>query len=122
MLVALELSGNASSIHGEGRKAHALLDDAREIISGALGAIAPMVVFTSGGSEANNLALKGAPVRRLIVSAIEHPSVLESAKASDKRPTPPHTGTGCPRAAAGSRTPRSFPAVASTDVGVAGCP
>jgi cysteine desulfurase len=84
MLAALELSGNASSIHGEGRKAHALLDDAREIISGALGAIAPMVVFTSGGSEANNLALKGAPVRRLIVSAIEHPSVLEAAKASDK--------------------------------------
>lgn len=84
MLAALELSGNASSLHAEGRRAHALLDDAREIIARALGAIAPMVVFTSGGSEANNLALKGAPVERLIVSSVEHPSVLEAAKASGR--------------------------------------
>jgi cysteine desulfurase len=41
-----------------------------------------MVVFTSGGSEANNLALKGAKVERLLVSAIEHPSVIEAARAS----------------------------------------
>ena len=61
-----------------------LLDEAREVIARALGAIAPMVVFTSGGSEANNLALKGAPVERLIVSAIEHPSVLAAARASGK--------------------------------------
>ena len=85
MLAALELHGNASSVHAEGRKAHALLDDAREAIGRAVGAIAPMVVFTSGGSEANNLALKGAPVRRLIVSTIEHPSVLEAANASGKQ-------------------------------------
>jgi cysteine desulfurase len=44
-----------------------------------------MVVFTSGGSEANNMALKGAPVERLIVSATEHPSVLEAATASGKK-------------------------------------
>ena len=44
----------------------------------ALGVIAPMVVFTSGGSEANNMALKGIAVERLLVSAIEHPSVLEA--------------------------------------------
>ncbi|MBL8893514.1 MAG: cysteine desulfurase, partial [Rhizobiales bacterium] len=43
-----------------------------------------MVVFTSGGSEANNLALRGAKVERLLVSAIEHPSVLEAARASGK--------------------------------------
>jgi cysteine desulfurase len=43
-----------------------------------------MVVFTSGGSEANTMALKGAGVERLIVSAVEHPSVLEAAKASGK--------------------------------------
>jgi len=84
MLAAWELSGNASSVHAEGRQAHALLDDAREAVARALGAIAPMVVFTSGGSESNNLALKGAPVRRLIVSAVEHPSVLEAAQASGK--------------------------------------
>ncbi len=85
MLTALELHGNASSIHAEGRQAHALLDDAREVIGRALGAIAPMVVFTSGGSEANNLALKGAPAKRLIVSAIEHPSVLEAARVSGRQ-------------------------------------
>src|SRR5687767_3625550 len=85
MLRALELEGNASSIHAEGRAAHALLDDAREVIARALGAIAPMVVFTSGGSEANNLALKGSPIERLIVSAIEHPSVLEAARGAGKQ-------------------------------------
>jgi cysteine desulfurase len=85
MLRALELEGNASSIHAEGRAAHALLDDARELIARALGAIAPMVVFTSGGSEANNLALKGSPIGRLIVSAIEHPSVLEAARGAGKQ-------------------------------------
>jgi cysteine desulfurase len=43
-----------------------------------------MVVFTSGGSEANNLAIKGAAVERIIVSAVEHPSVLQAATASGK--------------------------------------
>lgn len=84
MLAALDAGGNASSIHAEGRAARKLLDDAREQVARAVGVIAPMVVFTSGGSEANNLALKGAPVERLIVSAIEHPAVLEAAKASGK--------------------------------------
>lgn len=84
MLSALELQGNASSVHAEGRRAHAMLDDARETIARALGAIAPMVVFTSGGGEANNLAIKGTPAARLIVSAVEHPSVLEAAKATGK--------------------------------------
>ena len=84
MLAALDAGGNASSVHAEGRVARRLLDDAREQVARAVGVIAPMVVFTSGGSEANNLALKGAPVERLIVSAIEHPAVLEAAKASGK--------------------------------------
>lgn len=84
MLSALALHGNASSIHAEGRAARACLDASREALARALGVIAPMVVFTSGGSEANNLALKGAPVERLIVSAVEHPSVIEAARASGK--------------------------------------
>jgi cysteine desulfurase len=84
MLSALETGGNASSVHREGRAARKLLDDARETVARAVGVIAPMVVFTSGGSEANNLALKGAPVERLIVSAVEHPSVIEAAKASGR--------------------------------------
>lgn len=85
MLSALALHGNASSIHAEGRAAHAALDASREALAQALGVISPMVVFTSGGSEANNLALKGSPVERLIVSAVEHPSVIEAAKASGKQ-------------------------------------
>jgi len=84
MLAALDAGGNASSVHAEGRAARKLLDDARDQVARAVGVIAPMVVFTSGGSEANNLALKGATVERLIVSAIDHPAVLEAAKASGK--------------------------------------
>ena len=84
MLAAMALPGNASSVHGEGRAARKLLDDAREQVARAVGVIPPMVVFTSGGSEANNMALKGAAVERLIVSAVEHPSVLEAAKAAGK--------------------------------------
>jgi cysteine desulfurase len=84
MLAAMAVTGNASSVHGEGRAARQLAEEAREQVARAVGVIAPMVVFTSGGSEANNLALKGAPVERLIVSAVEHPSVLEAARASGK--------------------------------------
>ena len=53
-------------------------------VARAIGVMAPMVVFTSGGSEANTMALSGATVRRLLVSAIEHPSVLAAASASGK--------------------------------------
>jgi cysteine desulfurase len=84
MLAALETGGNASSIHAEGRAARKILDDAREVIARELGVIAPMVTFTSGGSEANNLAIKGVAVERILISAIEHPSVIETAKASGK--------------------------------------
>lgn len=84
MAEALGLAGNASSVHAEGRAARRILEAAREVIAGALGVLPPMVVFTSGGSEANNLAIKGAPVDRLLVSAIEHPSAIEAAKASGR--------------------------------------
>ena len=84
MTAAMDCTGNASSVHGEGRAARKVLDDARDQVARAVGVIAPMVVFTSGGSEANNMVLKGAPVERIIVSAIEHPSVLEAARAAGK--------------------------------------
>jgi cysteine desulfurase len=80
MLAALEQTGNASSIHADGRGARAVVDKARERIALAVGALPQMVIFTSGGTEANNLAIKGAPAERLIISAIEHPSVIETAK------------------------------------------
>jgi cysteine desulfurase len=83
MAAALELSGNPSSVHAEGRQARSMVEQARVTISGAVGALPRNVVFTSGGTEANALALtpsvrrgSGFPVKRLLVSAIEHASVL----------------------------------------------
>ncbi len=84
MRAAMDVEGNASSLHREGRLAHKLLDDSREAIAGAIGALAPMVVFTSGGSEANNMAIRNAPIERILVSAIEHPSVIEAARLAHK--------------------------------------
>lgn len=80
MLAALDLVGNPSSVHAEGRAAHQILDSARTDVAALVGAEARCVTFTSGGTEANMLALSpgtGRPRRdRLMVSAIEHPSVL----------------------------------------------
>jgi cysteine desulfurase len=84
MLAAMEVAGNPSSVHGEGRAARKIADDARAVIAAELGVIAPMIIFTSGGSEANNLAIKGVSVERLLISAIEHPSVIEAARASGR--------------------------------------
>src|SRR6478736_7064660 len=82
-VAAMDLSGNPSSVHAEGRRARRLVEDARATIAGAVGALARNVIFTSGGTEANALALTpglrratGLPVQRLVVSAIEHASVL----------------------------------------------
>jgi cysteine desulfurase len=83
MAAAWDLRGNPSSVHAEGRQARRLVEDARASISGAIGARPRNLVFTSGGTEANALALtpgvrraSGPPVQRLAVSAIEHASVL----------------------------------------------
>jgi cysteine desulfurase len=84
MFAAMEIHGNASSIHREGRRARKLLDEAREKLARAIGCIAPSVIFTSGGSEANNLAIRGIAVERLLVSAIEHPSVLAAVRESGR--------------------------------------
>ena len=84
MLAALETGGNASSIHAEGRAARKIVDDAREALGFALGCLPQMLVFTGSGTEANNLALRGVQAERILVSAIEHPSVLAAAKASGK--------------------------------------
>jgi cysteine desulfurase len=78
---ALEVTGNPSSVHGEGRAARRLVEDARAEVAALAGAGPRDVIFTSGGTEANMLALSpatagGAPFQRLLLSAIEHPSVL----------------------------------------------
>jgi cysteine desulfurase len=83
MGAAWDLCGNPSSVHAEGRQARRLIEDARATISAATGALPQNLIFTSGGTEANALALtpglrrsSGLPVKRLVVSAIEHASVL----------------------------------------------
>jgi cysteine desulfurase len=80
---AWDFAGNPSSVHAEGRQARRLIEEARASIAGAIGALPRNVVFTSGGTEANALALKpglrrnlGRPVERLVISAVEHASVL----------------------------------------------
>ncbi len=76
--------GNASSRHEYGRAARRAIDDARARVAAAVGAHPTEVVFTSGGSEANNLFIKGAAARMkpglVQVSAIEHPCVREPAR------------------------------------------
>src|SRR5262245_23632849 len=76
-LAALDVVGNPSSVHAEGRAARRLVEEARESVAALMGAEPRNVVFASGGTEANMLALAPAGGRdRLLVSAIEHPSVL----------------------------------------------
>jgi cysteine desulfurase len=83
MAAAWDLSGNPSSVHAEGRRARRLVEEARAAVARAVGALSRNVIFTSGGTEANALALtpglrrdSAPPVERLLVSAIEHASVL----------------------------------------------
>ncbi len=85
MTSALTAGGNPSSVHAVGRSARARMEQARTQVAALIGAPASTVVFTSGGTEANALAIESAVaggVRRLLVSAIEHDAVLETAKAS----------------------------------------
>jgi|SRR5579871_2389838 len=92
MADALDLPGNASSVHAEGREARKWIERARAAVASAIGAHPRDVIFTSGGTEANALALApglkrdGAPpVERLVVSAIEHASVLSGGRFSPER-------------------------------------
>lgn len=84
--------GNASSVHHFGQQAKAALDQARGQVASLIGADASELVFTAGGTESNNIAIRGAadaldPTRRkhLVVSAIEHEAVLNTAKSLAKR-------------------------------------
>ncbi len=84
MLAALEAGANPSSVHGPGRAARKLLEQARSQVAVAIGARAQDVVFTSGGTEANALALNGIVAQlegqcTLLVSAIEHEAVTKNA-------------------------------------------
>jgi len=83
MAAAMALAGNPSSVHGEGRAARRVIEQARAQVAAGCGAPPAGVIFTSGGTEANVQALgphwthaPEAPFARLLVSAVEHPSVL----------------------------------------------
>ena len=81
MAEALAAVGNPSSVHGFGRAARARLETAREQVAALVGAQPAQVVFTSGGTEANSLALTATGRARVLVSAIEHDSVLKATAA-----------------------------------------
>lgn len=83
---ALRETGNPSSVHVFGRRARRRVEDAREAVAALVGARPAGVVFTSGGSEANNLALSGLPSGRVLVSAMEHDSVLQAAPEARRLP------------------------------------
>ena len=82
MLTALDALGNPSSIHGEGRAARRVLEDAREAIAARFGGAARNLVFTAGGTEADALAIHGlAGGGRVLRGATEHPAVIAAAGA-----------------------------------------
>jgi cysteine desulfurase len=80
MTAVLSETGNPSSVHAYGRVARRHLDLARQQVAALVGAKAENVIFTSGGTEANNLALLNGGHQRLLVSAIEHDSILKPAR------------------------------------------
>jgi cysteine desulfurase len=71
----MPLTGNASSVHGCGRQVRRLIEDSRRVVAAAAGGAATGLIFTSGGTEANALALLGSGRPRRLVSAVEHASV-----------------------------------------------
>lgn len=87
MADAFGAGGNPSSVHGAGRLARRALESARERIAAAVNVDPAQVIFTSGGTEANNLALAGFPGHHLVISAIEHGSVMAPALMFDPHAT-----------------------------------
>jgi cysteine desulfurase len=80
MAAALDVTGNPSSVHAAGRAARHLVETARQQVAALVGVEPRDVIFTSGGTEANVLALSPALGDVLLVSAIEHPSVLQGGR------------------------------------------
>ncbi len=80
---AMAATGNASSVHAEGRAAHALVEEGREAVRRLVNAPVNGVIFTSGGTESIHYAINGVKnLQRLFVSAIEHPAVIATAEAT----------------------------------------
>lgn len=97
MISCMKNTGNPSSIHRDGRSARRMVENAREEVAALLNVDTSEILFTSGGTEANNTALRGAPPGRIITTQIEHESVLEPCMAeASSRPisyiSPDNTG------------------------------
>jgi cysteine desulfurase len=80
-----EKFGNPSSIHSLGQEAKEAMENARKQVASVINASPEEIIFTSGGTEADNLALKGIESNKIITSSIEHAAVLEAAQASGKQ-------------------------------------
>src|SRR5262245_17706072 len=114
--------GNASSVHHFGQRAKALLDEARSAVAALIGGEPAEIVFTSGGTEADNLALRGAAEalegtgrRHLVTSSIEHEAVLNTVKALVKRGW---TSTLLPVDASGIVSPAALAAAITPQTGI----
>ncbi len=83
---ALAHCGNPSSVHRSGRAARQRIERAREAVASLIGAAPDGVVFVSGGTEANHLALLGSGRERILVSAVEHNSVLQAVPTAERIP------------------------------------
>lgn len=86
-----EYFGNASSLHSFGREAKKVLEESRETVANFIGAKKNEIIFTAGGTESDNMAIKGVAYKNqkkgnhIITSAIEHPAVLETCKYLEKQ-------------------------------------
>ncbi len=117
-----ETFGNASSVHGFGQQAKAALDDARASVAELIGADAAEIVFTAGGTESDNFALRGAAEaqearkrRRIVTTAIEHEAVLNTCRHLGRRG---YECTILPVTTQGVVTPDALGAVMADDVAV----
>lgn len=86
MADAMRIPANASSVHACGREAKRLIEQARNQVAALAGAEPSQVIFNSGATESNNTILKASAGRRILISATEHPSVLESAPQAERIP------------------------------------
>lgn len=83
---AMASVGNASSVHGAGRRARKAVEDARRKLAALLGAAPNQVVFTSGGTEADNQVMHMCDPARTFVSAVEHPAILDACPGAQRVP------------------------------------
>ncbi|MCC9625479.1 cysteine desulfurase [Thalassospira sp. MA62] len=90
IVAAMDVAGNPSSVHASGRAARKIIDHARRTIADLVGGDSERIIFTSGGTEANNLAINGLEDVTVLTSAVEHPSVIEARPDAKRIPVDAH--------------------------------